>query len=163
MKVMSANTLTLGPGGLRALAPAVNNPRRPRLVGVVGTAKDVSNEDMVVRRIGDMDVLAIGVQPCGERGVPGLALWDVSSPRVPRELAFFETPGGVHELDLVVRNDGRTLALLAVPFAEFENVYFDAGVGGDSRIVDVTNPSAPVELATWGIIADSNLEIADRT
>jgi hypothetical protein len=86
-------------------------------------------------------------------------MWDVSNPRAPKELSFFETPGGVHELDLVVRGDGRALALLAVPFAEFENVYFDAGIGGDFRIVDVTNPSAPVELTTWGIIADSNLEI----
>jgi len=65
----------------------------------------------------------------------------------------------VHELDMVVRADGRALALLAVPFTEFENTYFGGDLGGEFKIVDVTNPSAPTLLADWGVIADSSLLI----
>jgi hypothetical protein len=39
----------------------VNNPRQPKWEGYVGARKGSSNEDVVVRRIGDRDVLGIGV------------------------------------------------------------------------------------------------------
>jgi hypothetical protein len=79
----------------------------------------------------------------GQGGTGGLALFDVTNPDVPRELSFVPFPFGVHELDMVVRADGRALALLAVPFTEFENVYFGGDLGGEFEIVDVTNPTAP--------------------
>jgi hypothetical protein len=65
--------------------------------------------------------------------------------------------GGVHELDMVTRTDETTLALLAVPFTEFDNTYFGADSGGEFRIVDITQPAAPLELSDWGVIADSGL------
>ncbi len=130
----------------------VNDPRRPRWIGYVGARSDSSNEDVVVRRIGSRDVLAIGVQPCGRRGSSGLALFDVTDPLRPRELAFFPTTFGVHELDVVVRPDGRALALLAVPFVEF------AGEG-EFQIVDVSDPTAPHAVARWSIFANSDLTI----
>jgi hypothetical protein len=106
-----------------------------------------------------MDVLATGVQTCGEtekRG--GLALFDVSDPARPKRLSFLAQPaGGVHELDLVVRRDGRVLALLAVPFADFEDVYFGANHGGEFRIVDVTDPRQPSPVDNWSVIKDSPL------
>jgi hypothetical protein len=137
----------------------VNNPRAPKWEGYVGARKGSSNEDVVVRRIGGMDVLGIGVQACGAGGSNGLALFDVTNPRSPRQLSFFETPGGVHELDLVTRPDGRALALLATPFTEFEDTYFGTDFGGEFRLVDITNPAAPAALSDWGIIEDSNLLI----
>lgn len=138
----------------------VNDPTDPTLVALAGSGSGISNEDMVVRRIGDRDVLAIGVQICGEEGQGGVRLIDVTDPVNPVELSFLPMPaGGVHELDLVVRPDGRALALLAVPFVEFENTYFGANAGGEFRIVDVTDPVNPVEIADWGIIADSSLPI----
>jgi hypothetical protein len=136
----------------------VNDPTHPRLVAVTSTWPGVSHEDVVVRRISGRDILGVGIQICGEGGVGGLALFDVTNPRQPTRLSFLPTPsGGVHELDLTVRPDGRALALLAVPFAEFENVWFGADNGGEFRIVDITNPSQPVPLADWGVIADSHL------
>jgi hypothetical protein len=136
----------------------VNDPTHPRLVATTSTWPGVSHEDVVVRRIGGRDILGVGIQICGEGGVGGLALFDVTNPRQPTRLSFLETPsGGVHELDLVVRPGGRALALLAVPFAEFDNVWFGADNGGDFRIVDITDPSQPVPLADWGVIADSHL------
>ena len=138
----------------------VNRPRHPVLVGFAAAEAGESTEDMVIRRIGGRDIMGVGVQICGEGGRGGLALFDVTDPRNPMKLSFLETPaGGVHELDMVVRPDGRALALLADPFVEFDNVYFGANNGGDFRIVDITDPSNPVEVATWGIIADSHLPI----
>jgi hypothetical protein len=137
----------------------VNNPRAPKWEGYVGARKGSSNEDVVVRRIGGRDVLGIGVQACGAGGSNGLALFDVTNPRSPRQLSFFETPGGVHELDLVVRPDGRALALLATPFTEFEDTYFGTDLGGEFRLVDIGDPANPQALSDWGIIEDSSLLI----
>jgi len=101
----------------------VNDPTNPRLVARVGLRAGVSNEDVVVRRIGNRDVLAVGVQPCTSPAPAGLRLFDVTTPKNPTPLGFLPQPGGVHELDMVVRPDGRALALLAEPFVEFGNTY----------------------------------------
>jgi hypothetical protein len=137
----------------------VNNPRQPKWEGYVGARKGSSNEDVVVRRIGDRDVLGIGVQFCGRGGSDGLALFDVTDPRNPSPLSFFPTPHGVHELDMVVRPGGQALALLATPFTEFSDTYFGTDFGGEFRVVDITDPANPEPLADWGIIEDSNLQI----
>jgi hypothetical protein len=137
----------------------VNDPTAPKVVARAGGRTGISNEDVVVRRIGSMDVLGIGVQLCKPQGGSGgLQLFDVTEPTAPRALSFLPVPsGGVHELDMVTRTDGTSLALLAVPFTEFDNTYFGVDSGGEFRIADITNPSAPVELADWGAIADSTL------
>lgn len=137
----------------------VNDPTAPEWTGFVGARKGSSNEDVVIARIGDRDILGIGVQPCGRGGSEGLALYDVTDPRHPVELSFFATPGGVHELDLVVRGDGTALALLVTPFTEFPDTYFGTDFGGEFRVVDITDPTDPAALADWGIIADSDLLI----
>jgi hypothetical protein len=137
----------------------VNDPTKPRWEGFVGARKNSSNEDVVVRRIGSRDVLGLGVQACGTGGSDGLALFDVTNPRNPVQLSFLPTPTGVHELDLTVRPDGTALALLATPYSEFSDTYFGTNVGGEFRIVDITDPTAPAPLSDWGIIADSDLLI----
>ncbi|HEX6401445.1 MAG TPA: hypothetical protein VF108_13400, partial [Actinomycetota bacterium] len=146
--------------GVGAKIVDVNDPTDPKQVAYVGGRTGVSNEDLVVQHIGTRDVLAIGVQPCkGQGGTGGLALFDVTDPSNPSSLSFMEFPFGVHELDMVVRGDGVALALLAVPFTEFENQYFGADFGGEFKIVDVSDPTAPVLRADWGYIADSSIEI----
>src|SRR5918996_2185283 len=137
----------------------VNDPTQPKLVARAGGRTGISNEDVVVRRIGSTDVLGIGVQLCKPQGGSGgVQLFDVTDPGDPQALSFLPVPsGGVHELDMVTRTDGTSLALLAVPFTEFDNTYFGVDSGGEFRIADITNPSAPVELADWGAIADSTL------
>jgi hypothetical protein len=138
----------------------VTRPRRAKLVAVAGTRAGVSNEDVVVKRIGGRTVLGVGVQDCSGSGRAGLALFDVTRPANPKELSFLPMPaGGVHELDMVVRRDGRALALLAVPFVEFLNTYTNQDRGGEFRIVDISDPRNPVEVADWGIIADSSLPL----
>lgn len=136
----------------------VNDPTRPQWVGFVGARKGSSNEDVVVARIGSRDVLAIGVQPCGARGQSGLALYDVTNPRKPSELSFFETPSGVHELDLVVKQDGTALAAMALPFNE-AGMLFDQDIGGEVWIANITDPTSPTWVSDWGIMGDSTLLI----
>lgn len=138
----------------------VNDPRSPTLVSIAGSHKGESHEDMDLVRIGHRVVMAVGVQTCGKGGRAGLDLIDVTDPSDPSRIAFFPTPsGGVHELDVVERPDGRVLALLAVPSVEFDNTYFGGDGGGEFRIVNITDPGHPKELSSWGIIADSSLPI----
>ena len=138
----------------------VSDLRAPRLVARAAARVGTSAEDMVVRRVSTRhfrgDLLAVGLQRCAHgEGTEdldeqqfGVNFWDVSDPKHPRKLSFLGVTtgdGGVHELDLFQR--GRHVyALLATPFSE----WFDPVPGGDFRIVDVTNPAAPVQIAEWG-------------
>src|SRR5262245_13538757 len=133
----------------------VSRPRRPRLVATAkGLGPDVDYEDVSVAHVGGRDVLAAGIQSGFVRNAPqGLALYAVTDPTDPHRLSFLPRPGGIHELDLVTRDDGRSLAVVTLPHSE------SAGTGGDLRIVEVTHPKHPVELADWGILADSSLPV----
>ena len=137
----------------------VNRPTHPRRVATAGRPNGSSYEDAVVMRIGNRDVLGVGLQICAEGGLDGLALFDVTNPRRPLQLSFLPTPSGVHELDMVVRPDGKALAVLATPFTEFSDTYFGTDFGGEFRVVDITDPTNPTPVADWGIIADSDLLI----
>ena len=127
-----------------APAKLAETPREP------GTAF----EDMKAVRIGARDVLVIGLQACGPGGKAGLDVVDITDPRQPRRLSFFETGSdGVHELDVTTTPRGRTLALLAVPFLEPSTVD-EAGAGGqgDLLIVDLTDPARPALAGEWGVL-----------
>lgn len=103
------------------------------------------------------NVLFAGIQRCAAAsgGPSGLAIWDVTDPSNPRELSFFSTgrgPRGVHEF-VVGRGGSRWYAYLAVPNSEL-------GDGrGDLRVVDVTDPTQPVEVANWGARRDAGLGV----
>ena len=92
--------------------------------------------------------MGVGIQRCGEDPALdtqefGLQLWNVTNPYAPvfiTEFGVGHGDGGVHELDLFQRG-GRVYALLAHPFSE----WFDPAGHGDFMIVDVTNPSLPVD------------------
>jgi hypothetical protein len=136
----------------------VTNPESPRRVARARTKDDgVSYEDPVVIPVGSRDVLGVGVQQCGRGGRGGLALFDVTKPARPKKLSFLRTKSfGVHEMDMVVRADGRALAALAVPFGEVSG-------GKDMIIVDVSNPRRPTRVTRWGVIGDSSLPIPSTT
>jgi hypothetical protein len=135
----------------------VSHLRRPRLIGTLASREGTSAEDMVVRHVSTAsfkgDLLAAGIQRCGEDPALdsqqfGVEFWNVTNPYHPRklsELGVANGDGGVHELDLFQRG-GHVYALLATPFTE----WFDPVPGGDFRIVDVTNPRAPVQVGEWG-------------
>jgi hypothetical protein len=135
----------------------VSDLRHPHLLGTLAARRGTSAEDMVARRISTSfffgDLMAVGIQRCGEDPALdtqtfGLQLWNVSNPRTPRklsELGLATGNGGVHELDLVQRGN-KAYALVATPFTE----WFDPEPAGDFRIIDVTNPRVPVQVADWG-------------
>lgn len=142
----------------------VSDPARPQWVGYIGARKGSSLEDVVVLRVGDRDVLGIGVQQCGRGGANGLALYDVTDPVRPSELAFLPTVGGVHELDMAARADGTSIALLAIPFAEFN---FDVETEqpdprGEFQIADISDPTDPQLVAEWRIF-DQGLTVHEES
>jgi hypothetical protein len=141
----------------------VTDPTRPILVGHATGGRNTTTEDIDVVQVGDLTVLGVGYQLCGESSKSGLGLFDVTDPRHPRKLSTIDQPSsGVHELDLVTRGDGRTLALLAVPFAEANTILSGIDFGGDFRIVDISDPTDPVELTNWGVVDDSDLYLVRR-
>ena len=132
----------------------VSRPEEPRRVGETVAHPNTSSEDVEAIRIGDRDVLAVGLQSCDfscTEGKRGLELWDVTTPGQPSFLSRFEVGGafvcGVHEFDLTRTPDGRVLALLAVPFQEFA-----VPATGDLLIVDITDPQNPTLAGDWGVI-----------
>lgn len=139
----------------------VSDLSAPRAIGAVAFRPGASAEDVVVRSVSTDyftgDLLATGIQRCGgqpalDRATFGVEFWDVSDPFRPRKLSALGLThggGGVHELDLFQRGD-KVYALLALPFREA----FDPVPGGDFSIVDVTDPSNPVEVGDWGAIAN---------
>lgn len=138
----------------------LSDPTTPRVVAATARFPGTTAEDVVPVHLETAafsgDVLAVGIQRCAATGTEpaGLALVDITDPRHPAPLAFFSTGArGVHELDVTVQPD-RALALLAVPYSE-------RGGPGDFRIVDITDPRHPVQLAAWG--AGAQLGIIDGT
>jgi hypothetical protein len=148
----------------------VSTPSDPewvsRLVGPTGT----SMEDVVVytARYGDYvghDIAAVGIQYCGggrydANAGRGLMLWDVSDPATPVELGFLNTgccTRGVHEFEVQHRADlGRTYAYATVPASRYPDSsttsgYRDENGDGDFRLIDITDPTTPVQVSDWGI------------
>ena len=140
----------------------ISNPRRPAKLASTPVDGPIATEDMQATRIGERDVLAIGLQACGGRteddGRGGLDLIDITDPRAPRRLSRFATPGGVHELNLTTTPGGRTLALLAVPHLEVHTADASgAGGEGDLMIVDISDPTKPALMSEWGILGEPRL------
>jgi LVIVD repeat len=144
----------------------ISRESRPTKIADTRDYADTSMEDMQAIRIGRRDILAIGLQDCGNSataGTVGLELYDITNPRNPQFLTLFNGEdigmeamhGHVHEFDLVKRRDGRVLAALASP--DMEAITSDNqglnGVG-DLLIVDITNPSAPTLVSEYGVLDD---------
>lgn len=129
----------------------LSNPAAPVVAATAAQIPGTSAEDIVPLHVTTPmftgDLLVVGIQRCSNSSAApgGLALVDITDPRNPRDLGFFDSgrpARGVHELDVTVQN-GRVLALLAVPYSSAAN-------DGDLRIVDITDPNRPKQLAAWG-------------
>ena len=143
--------------GVRAIS--VRRPGRPGIASRFARFAGTTSEDVWVGAVRTPsfrgDLAAVGIQVCSRthagrigRAFRGLALYDVSSPWRPRLLSRLSSgraTHGVHELSVVQRDDGRVLALVSVP----HSLAHTGGRKGDVRIVDVTNPRRPRELASW--------------
>jgi hypothetical protein len=139
----------------------VRDPTAPTSLSTAAAYRGTTAEHVVAQRYEGSafngTVLFAGIQRCSAAAGPpsGLALWDVSDPANPSELAFVSTgrgSRGVHEFT-VRRSGDRVLAYLAVPNAEVTDGQ------GDLRIIDVTDPRQPVELGQWGARHDAGLAV----
>jgi hypothetical protein len=132
---------------------------------------DTSMEDMQAIRIRGRDILAIGLQDCGNsatEGTVGLELYDITDPRNPQFLSLFNgedfgmeaAHGHVHEFDLVKRRDGRVLAALASPDSEALTADPETALGGigDALIVDITDPASPTLVGEYGVLDDLGVD-----
>jgi hypothetical protein len=129
------------------------NPRRPRHVSTFAALKHAWTEKTIVRRVktsGFDGVLAVtSVQACGN-GFHGFALYDVTKPAHPRQLALVRTePRGSHEIWLAFAR-GHAWVYTAEAAAEF-------AVAPDSfgfHIYDVSSPRKPAEVGGWSACRD---------
>lgn len=143
----------------------ISAPTAPVKIADTGDYPDTSMEDMQAIQVGDRDVLAIGLQDCGNNPTPGVGqeafeLYDITNPASPQLLSKLDLPNGNHELDLTTHPSGKTLALLSSPDAEA--LTSDAnGVGGlgDMIVVDITNPDSPAILGEWGVLDEPSLGV----
>jgi hypothetical protein len=143
------------PNGVWAID--LKDPARPRPLASFAKFPGSDGEDVWVGAVRTKafsgDLAAVGVQRCSRQdpGFAGMALYDVRDPARPKELGRLETGFiGVHELGVVQRPDGRVLALAAVPYS----FNLSQGRQGDLRIVDITDPRRPRQLADWDVRRD---------
>jgi hypothetical protein len=107
------------------------------------------------------DLAAVGLQRCrlpldATGGMRGFALYDVTRPARPQQLAVVNTlpVAGSHELWLQAVGD-RAYLYTALPRAELRGSPDGVTPGNpDFRIYDVSNPRAPVQVGQWGIWAN---------
>jgi hypothetical protein len=136
----------------------VHDPSAPTLLTSAAVYRGTTAEHLAVVHYASPaftgNVLFAGIQRCAPEAPAGLAIWDVTDPANPTELAFLATgrPRGVHEFTVRQRGD-RWLAYLAVSNSEIVE-----GTG-DLRIVDVTDPRQPTQLVDWGARADAGLPV----
>lgn len=148
----------------------VSDPAQPQQVATAAGYPNTSAEDMEVLSVLTAsftgDLLAVGLQDCGlpdmAPGRTGVDLWNVTDPRHPSHLGFYEAPAsfGVHEVSLTkqVSSGERVFALAAVPFSEVTTALFGApAVLGDFQLVEVTDPRNPVLADDWGAGKDGGL------
>jgi hypothetical protein len=133
------------------------DPTGSRLVSTIPFPPNSRSAENKVQSIStayfDGQLLAGTLERCAFAGVPpgpqGVMLWDVTDPVSPTHLATFDTGAGVHTLWLFQRGSN-AYVLLALPGAE--RAYLDTGGqrgGPEFRILDVTNPRAPVQVGSW--------------
>jgi hypothetical protein len=164
------------PSGDKAGVAVVDatDPSDPVMVSRLRNPAGTSAEDVVVYQaqsgpLAGRDIAAAGIQVCGgsrfdESFFRGIMLWDVTDPENPVELGRLSTgccTRGLHEFEIEHRADlGRTFAYATVPASEYEEESSPSGFRdeqgrGDFRLIDITNPNAPVEVSDWGVIHDA--------
>lgn len=149
----------------------ISRPSAPVKLADTLDYADTSMEDMQAVAVAGRDVLAIGLQDCANDDTPGVGksgmeLYDITNPRSPQLLSFFDVDafgadvGGVHELDVTTTPSGRVLALLSVPNLEADTSD-NAGLNGtgDLLVVDITDPVNPSLAGEWGVLDEPSLGV----
>lgn len=147
------------------------SPSNPVEVSRLQNPSGTSAEDVVVYTaqfgaFGGRDIAAAGIQVCGGSRYDtgffrGIILWDVTNPAAPVPLGRYNTgccTRGLHEFEVQHRPDlGRTFAYASVPASEYPDAVSPSGQRdeqgrGDFRLIDITDPTQPFEVANWGVV-----------
>jgi len=138
----------------------------PQVVATVGGVQGASQQEAKVltgvssvafHGSGQGDLMAVTEQPCDPSNPTaaesGLRFFDVSDPTNPTLLGSW-SPGllGVGDVALLPAN-GHLYALAAVPGSE------TSGGEGDLRVLDITDPSQPREIANWGVLTATDTQL----
>ncbi len=138
------------------------DPANPELLGAVAAADEfpgTSTDSVWVASIdtpaftGDIAVVAVRLCDTSERNrrradFRGLAIYDVTDPAQPALLSTFDSGDltqGVHEVTGAVRPDGTVVVAVTV----MQSYLHTDGALGDWRLLDVTDPAAPAQVADW--------------
>jgi hypothetical protein len=149
----------------------VSDPSSPSMLARFARFAGTTSEDVWVGEISttsfEGDIAVVGIQLCDTtfEGMDkpifrGLAVYDVTNPLRPALLSRVSSgrvSHGVHELSAVQRADGRVLVLESTPRV-FE---MNDGTTGDARIIDITNPRRPREVADWDVRRDAPASVRD--
>lgn len=146
------------------------NPSNPQVVARLQNPPNTSIEDVVVYtelygRFKGRDIAVGGIQYCGDSRYDasadrGLMLWDVTSPATPVQVGYLNTgccTRGVHEFEVEHRSDlRRTFAYAAVPTSHYPDSttpsgYRDVNGFGDFRLIDITDPTNPLQVSDWSV------------
>ena len=147
--------------GVRAYSLA--KPRTPRLLSSFGRIPGTWTEKTIVRSIRTGaytgDLAAVSVQGCQLADWRGFALFDVSRPARPVELARVHLdPRGSHEIWLT-QAGGRALVFTASLRSEALDSPDGTTPGRpDFRIWDVSDPRHPVQVGSWGAWKELGLQ-----
>ena len=152
----------------------ISDPTDPEMVNTLPTEPGTQTNDVKLASVNSPhfrgDLLAVSNEDCAAPGARGFELWDVSNPADASPLGrygppqAFDVPSdlvewgfGVHNV-FIFEQGRRDYVAAVVDFGEAFQLIFGAPLKGDLRIVDVTDPTAPVEVADWGIAKDLGLD-----
>jgi hypothetical protein len=174
------DTAFLGTWGRPEACPAsgvrmidVSDPTNPEVVGVIADGEEFPETDTDSVWVGTIatdsfsgDIAVVAVSLCDNRersrrddGFRGLAVYDVTDPGDTQLLSTVhsgELTQGVHSVDAAVRADGRVLVAATV----MQSFVHTEGEQGDLRLIDITDPSSPADLADWDFRRDASGEDA---
>ena len=140
----------------------VSDLTAPEVVGAIATGEEFAGTDtdsvwagFVESDVFTGDLAVVAVSLCDNReparfqdGFRGLALYDVTDPAMPELLAVHdsgERTQGFHEIDVAVTAEGRVL----VAATAMQSFLHTKGASGDVRIIEITDPTNPQQLADW--------------
>jgi hypothetical protein len=112
----------------------VKDPKNPKIIAEIEIPKGVHSHK--VRVSGDIMLVNLERYQSKEKLPTGMKVYDISNRERPREIAFFETDGGIHRFTY----DGR-YAYLSVHLKDYR--------GRIPMIVDMNDPAHPTEVGRW--------------
>ncbi len=155
----------------------ISDPANPVQVNTLRTPQFTRVGDVKVTHIETAffqgDLLVVSNEDCNTRGARGIEIWDVTDPpnaallgslgprMVPSGDGFYEWGMGVHNLYLYQKGD-RAFALITAAAAESRQIQRGLPATGEFKIVEVTNPREPVQIASWGIKQDLGEPVGQR-